>query len=256
MLSLWALILACYWRIGLAGRVLAGGDIFTYFYPYWAEATRAVHAGRLPLWNPYLFMGVPFLANSQVGFFYPFNRLLWLLFPAHRSIHLTIVGHLGLAASLGYLWARTSLRQGRVGAWTVGAILALGGYLGSQVEHVNQLQGMAWFPLTLLLYDRAVCAGRRRGGAIPPSLALAVVVALILLAGHTQTAFISLVGLAIYGMLPTPLPHLRGGLCRRVGVWMLAAVLGATLAAVQLVPTWELSRLSIRARNKPAANST
>ncbi|MCK4450345.1 MAG: hypothetical protein KAX26_07110, partial [Anaerolineae bacterium] len=54
---LWVLVVACYWRIALAGRVLAGGDVFTYFYPYWAEATRAVRAGRLPLWNPYLFMG-------------------------------------------------------------------------------------------------------------------------------------------------------------------------------------------------------
>ncbi len=40
------LVMVCLWRIALAGRVLAGGDVFTYFYPYWAEATRAVRAGR------------------------------------------------------------------------------------------------------------------------------------------------------------------------------------------------------------------
>jgi hypothetical protein len=91
---LWSLVIALYWRIALAGRVLAGGDVFTYFYPYWAEATRAAQAGRLPLWNPYLFMGAPFLANSQVGVFYPLNWPLWLLLPAHRSVHLTIVLHL------------------------------------------------------------------------------------------------------------------------------------------------------------------
>ncbi|RLC79653.1 MAG: hypothetical protein DRJ03_23095, partial [Chloroflexi bacterium] len=107
---LWMLVLAFFYQIALAGRVLAGGDIFTYFYPYWAEATRAIRAARLPLWNPYLFMGVPFLANSQVGFFYPLNWPLWLLLPAHRSIHLTIVLHLCLAAFNGYLWGRGSLR--------------------------------------------------------------------------------------------------------------------------------------------------
>ncbi len=253
--SLWLLMLICYWRIALAGRVLASGDVFTYFYPYWAEATRAVEAGRLPLWNPYLFMGAPFLANSQVGFFYPFNQLLWRLFPAHRSIHLTIVAHLGLAASFGYLWARASLRRGRAGAWTLGAILVLGGYLGAQVEHVNQLQGMAWFPLTLLLYDRSVCAAdRRRSGAIKSCLALAIVVALILLAGHTQSAFISLVGLAIYGLLPSPACRSRAGLkgvLRRATVWLIATALGAMLAAAQLAPTWELSRFSIRAKGLP-----
>jgi hypothetical protein len=154
VLLLWALVLVFFWRIALAGRVLAGGDVFTYFHPYWVEATRAIRAGRLPLWNPYLFLGAPFLANSQVGVLYPLNWLLWLLLPAYRSIHLTIVLHLCLAALNAYLWGRASLRLGRVGAWAVGATFALGGYLGAQVEHVNQLQGLAWLPLMLMLYDR------------------------------------------------------------------------------------------------------
>ena len=115
------LVIALYWRIALAGRVLASGDVFTYFYPYWAEATRAAQTGRLPLWNPYLFMGAPFLANSQVGVFYPLNRPLWFLLPAHQSVHLTIVLHLCLAAFTTYLWARSSLRMGRIGAWAAGA---------------------------------------------------------------------------------------------------------------------------------------
>ena len=50
--SLWAVIAAFFWRIGLAGRVLAGGDAFTYFYPYWAARSAALRVLRLPLWNP------------------------------------------------------------------------------------------------------------------------------------------------------------------------------------------------------------
>ena len=153
---LWALVVAFFWRVALAGRVLAGGDVFTYFYPYWAEATRALRAGRLPLLNPYLFLGAPLLANSQVGVFYPLNWALWLLLPAHQSIHASIVLHLCLAALNAYLWARVSLRLGRVGAWAVGATFALGGYLGAQVEHVNQLQGLAWLPMMLMLCDIAL----------------------------------------------------------------------------------------------------
>jgi len=264
---LWALVIAFFWKIALAGRVLAGGDIFTYFYPYWAEATRAIQAGRLPLWNPYLFMGAPFLANSQVGFFYPLNWPLWLLLPAHQSVHLTIVLHLCLAALNGYLWGRISLRLGWAGAWAVGATWALGGYLGAQVEHVNQLQGLAWLPLMLMLYDRNVVSNLQppisnlQSLIFKPKAAFAglvAVVSLVLLAGHTQTAFISLVGLATYGLGPV----LWGGLCRREWrAWrplarraaLLAAVagLGMALAAVQLLPTWELSRLSVRAGGLP-----
>ena len=253
---LWTLVVALFWKIALAGRVLAGGDIFTYFYPYWAEATRAIRAGRLPLWNPYLFMGTPFLANSQVGFFYPLNWLLWLLLPAHQSVHLTLVLHLCLAALNGYLWGRASLRMERAGAWTVGAVFALGGYLGAQVEHVNQLQGLAWLPLMLMLYDKSVslqtpAAGRGRSARV----GLSIVVALALLAGHTQTAFISLLGLAAYGLVPALWRGLSRRewrpLARRAALLVAVVGLGVTLAAVQLIPTWELSRLSVRAGGLP-----
>ena len=293
VLSLGGLVCAFYWKIALAGRVLAGGDVFTYFYPYWAEATRVVRAGRLPLWNPYLFMGAPFLANSQVGVFYPLNWLLWFTLPAHQSVHLTIVLHLCLAALGGYLWGRASLRLGRAGAWTVGAVFALGGYLGAQVEHVNQLQGLAWLPLALALYDevlgpRSEARSLRSEVRSPKSkvrslksgvafVGLVVVVGLMLLAGHTQAAFISLVGLAAYGLGPVlwqpcrflarsglarqgalygqdhlqPPQEWWGLLARRAALLACAAGLGVALAAVQLVPTWELSRLSVRAGGLP-----
>ncbi|MDY7077570.1 MAG: YfhO family protein [Chloroflexota bacterium] len=252
VLLLWALVIVFFWRIALAGRVLADGDVFTYFYPYWAEATRAMQAGRLPLWNPYLFMGAPFLANSQVGVFYPLNRLLWLLLPAHQSIHLTIVLHLCLAALNGYLWgrSRSSLRLGRTGAWTVGAIFALGGYLGAQVEHVNQLQGLAWLPLMLTLCDW-LCGPNPQAAFA----SLAAVVGLVFLAGHTQTAFISLVGLAVYGLGPPLWCGLRHrewrSLIRRAAILAGVVGLGGALAAVQLIPTWELSHLSVRAGGLP-----
>jgi hypothetical protein len=251
--SLCALVIALYWRIALAGRVLAGGDVFTYFYPYWAEATRAAQAGRLPLWNPYLFMGAPFLANSQVGTFYPLNWPLWFSLPAYQSIHLTIVLHLCLATFSAYLWARASLQIGRIGAWAVGTAFALGGYLGAQVEHVNQLQGLAWLPLMLWLWDVLQSLGSKKRGVTFAGLAL--VIALVLLAGHTQTAFISLVGLAVYGLGPTLWRALRNRQWRPVvqqtALMAMAAALGIMLAAVQLIPTWELTRLSVRAGGLP-----
>jgi hypothetical protein len=284
VILLLALVLAFFWKIALAGRVLAGGDVFTYFYPYWAEATRAIRAGRLPLWNPYLFLGAPFLANSQAGVFYPLNWPLWLLLPAHQSVHVTIVLHLCLAALNAYLWGRASLRLGRLGAWTVGATFALGGYLGAQVEHVNQLQGLAWLPLMLTLADTALdqvegqlsdrksldlpgspqlpglsatFARVRRTAALVglAPVGLVVVVSLVLLAGHTQTAFISLVGLAVYGLGPALWRALRwrelGPPARRAACLVAVAGLGIALAAVQLLPTWELSRLSVRAGGLP-----
>ena len=66
-------ILLVYWRLLLTNRVMATGDAFTYFTPYRDYANFALRAGHLPLWNPYLFLGVPFLANPQSAVLYPLH---------------------------------------------------------------------------------------------------------------------------------------------------------------------------------------
>lgn len=246
LLLLGLLLLLAFWHIGPAGRVIAGGDLFTYFYPYWAEAARAFRAGRLPLWNPYLFMGVPFLANSQAGVLYPLNWPLWLLLPAHRALHWSALLHLGLAGAGAYLYARRLLGLGHLGAWAAGAAFALGNYLGAQIEHINQLQTLAWLPWALLLEERLFippAAGfprRALGG-------LALVIGLILLAGHAQSAFIALLGMGTVALIP------RAGVPIRRRLILLAGTmaLGGALAAAQLLPTAELARLSVRRGGLP-----
>ena len=63
--ALLALAVVFFWKIALTNLILVGVDVFTYFTPFKAYAARVLRAGRLPLWNPYLFMGVPFLANCR-----------------------------------------------------------------------------------------------------------------------------------------------------------------------------------------------
>ena len=47
--ALAALTLIFFWQIALTNRVLAGLDVFAYFYPYRDFASEAMRAGRLPL---------------------------------------------------------------------------------------------------------------------------------------------------------------------------------------------------------------
>src|SRR5262249_40640464 len=54
-------------------------DLANSFYPFHTLAARAVRDGSLPLWNPYLLAGTPFLANAQSALFYPPNYLYYIL---------------------------------------------------------------------------------------------------------------------------------------------------------------------------------
>lgn len=255
------LALGFFWKMAFTDLILPRGDIFTYFYPSWQYRDAVLRAGRLPLWNPYLFMGVPFLANSQAGVFYPLNwPLIWLDTPS--AVKTAIVFHIAWAAIGMYVFSRRTLRFGVLAGTLASSILAFGGYLTAQVEHINQLQGLAWLPWLFWLWDELITRKRRKA-----LLWLAVALALQLLAGHSQSAFISGVGLGAWALWHaldlTPrsarqpeeeerkrLPRLRIGFWP-VGAIALAALMALGLAAAQLLPTVELASLSNRGGGLP-----
>lgn len=255
----WALpglLLLFFNKMAFSNLILARGDTFLYFYPYWEAASAALRNGRVPLWNPNLFMGAPLLANSQVGFFYPLNWPLWLLFSVLVAVKASILLHLLLAGVGAYLAGRRALGLERDGALVTAVLFALSGYLTAQVEHVNQLQGLAWLPwyLPLLASLRGVAPQEWRV-ILRAALGFAGLFALQLLAGHTQTAFIS--GVAILLWLVVERLEIRDW---RLGVQSLISnlpslLLGVGLAvlvtAVQLLPTLELTGLSSRQGGLP-----
>ena len=89
--------LAILWPLGLTNRVLAGVDALTYFTPYWAHRMAELTAGHVPLLNPYLFLGAPFLANPQAAVLYPLNWPLSWLSPAQALVWSALL-HVWLAA--------------------------------------------------------------------------------------------------------------------------------------------------------------
>ncbi|NOZ05409.1 MAG: YfhO family protein [Chloroflexi bacterium] len=236
------LVLSFFWKLVLTQRILAGVDIFTFFYPYRDYAAHALLTGRLPLWNPDIFLGVPFLADSQTALFYPLHWPL-LGLSAPRAVAWSIVIHIFVAACGAYIFARRVGKLSPPAAMATAMVFALSGFLGAQAEHVNQLNTAAWLPWLLIAADRAF-AGRRL--AVPAG---GLLVAVMLLAGHAQAAYINLSALGLFALSRAPVSAWRRPAWWGKTLWPLAqmSLLGAGLAAVQLLPTAELSRLSIRA---------
>lgn len=257
LVALALLALAFFWKLAFTGLILPRGDVFTYFYPTWHYRDLVMRGGQLPLWNPYLFMGAPFLANSQAGVFYPPNwPLVWL--DAPTAVKVAIISHAAWAAVGMAVFARRALRASVTGALVAGLVFAYSGYLLAQIEHVNQLQGLAWLPWLFWLWDAAT-RGQRKA-----LLAMALAFGMQLLAGHSQTTFISGVGLGIFALWRTLVlwrtaraegkataARTLARLAWPVGAVTLSALLAAGLAAVQLLPTAELTRFSNRSGGLP-----
>lgn len=241
-----------YWPIAFAGQILASYDLLVYFYPYRDYASAALGSGELPLWDPYLFMGAPFLANIQAAVLYPFNLLtLWL--PAPQAVNLSILVHVFLAGVFMYAFARASLQLPAWAAIASGTVFMFSGFISQQVGHVNQLNAAVWIPLLFLLIDITI---RRR--SLLAATGGGVVLAVQILAGHPQEVYLSLSALGLYGLFrgaQAATAHFKAkskfGIALREGLLPLAALAGmgllaTSIAAIQLLPTAELAALSMR----------
>lgn len=263
-------VLVVYAPLLLTNRVQGAGDAFTYFTPYRDYVNAALRTGRLPLWNPYLFMGVPFLANPQTAVFYPLH---WpfIFLTAAKSLQASLALHLWLTSLGAAVYARRVARLGWLAALVTGLVWSLSGYLGARAGQVNQISVAAWLPWLLTLLEQSTPRWRL-GHAAPTAprvnglawAGLSAAIALQLLAGHSQSSFIVLTGLLLAALWPglaallvaavqlvrrqrLSLDRIALGAAVGRGALVLAAVLLAVLlAALQLLPTLELSGLSIR----------
>ena len=242
---LFLLSLLFFHQLAFSGKILARGDTFEYFYPYWDARNAAFREGRLPLWTPNLFLGAPTLANPQIGTYYPLN---WLTAPfrAPTAISLSILLHSALAAA-GACWLyREALSRRWLPALTAGVVYAFSGHLGAHVEQINQLQGLAWMPFLFALLQRALSSDRPARDV----LLLAIVWTMQIFSGHTQTVFISGVGLGLFALAEAvgELDRRKRWKDLRRALLIIGSGFGIALALAlpQLLPSLELLRLSHR----------
>lgn len=208
------------------------GDLVTELYPWKAYTRRIVASGHLPLWNPDLLIGAPFLGDMQTGLFYPPNLIYYAL-PTPLAWSLSVLLRTVLAGILATLLA-SRLGATRTGSLLAGVIFAFCGWV-TAFQTRPHLDTSLWLPLVLLGIDRL---HRRPGG---PSVALAgAALALPVLAGQPENAaHVTLVALLFF-LFRLAWPASRETTRIRFTVLFAAAgLLALTLAAIQMLPGLE-----------------
>ena len=201
-----------------------GFDMRAYFYPGYQFMGEILARGRIPLWNPWVFCGVPFAANQQAQLFYPpaaLAALAGISYPA--SALLLGIGHLALAGAGADRLMRSfglSPLAGRVAGFgfALAPLFLLSG-------HPPMLAAYAWSPWLALV---------ARGGLAPGWGAVATFHAMT--AGHLQVTFYSLLGASLF------LPVSR----RRMACAMAGFIPGSLASSILLLPALELGAHSIR----------
>lgn len=232
-----ALTLAAFWPQVAQHRALYWGDIGLYFAPMTSFLCDNLRAGRLPLWNPLLLCGTPFVGNPQTWPFYPFTAVLPLV-GANDFLNLTIAFHVWLAACGTFVFLRRAEGLGARASLLGGVVFAFGGQLVSKEQFPNMVQAIAWLPWILYATGRLVRRGRAREGVW-----LGVVLGLQILAAHAQMTVLTLYLAAAYGVWRLWLQRGEAGTPHwtrlPVPLW-LTGLVAAGLSAAQVLPTLEL----------------
>ncbi len=221
------------------GFAIGAHDMRGLFYPWFTYLRDSIEGGNLPFWDPYQFLGYPFLSNPQVAFFYP-PTWLALILPINVAISWIIAFHIWLSAVGMFFFVR---QMG--GSWMANLLAAIiygfSGFTSARLwaGHIGLLATFAWLPWLLWATSWSV-----KRGKVWSAVLAGLPFGLSILAGHTPSfVYVGLIWVAflIYLILLDRQKWLT--------IVRQSLIMGATgigLAAIQLVPFIELSLNSQR----------
>jgi len=246
------------------GDLLPGSpraDLGQQFLAWRAFAADSLRHGHLPLWNPFVYAGEPFLAGFQSAVLYPLN-VVFLVLPLVRAVNLSLILHAFILGAGLYRWARMRGLHPLAGA-TGAAILVFGGPVFPQVYagHLSNLCALAWAPWIFASVEDWLVRRTPRALAIA-----AAATALQILAGQMQYVFYTSVAVVLQFVVltwpsrwsatsgragPDREQHLRSLWQHPLFVLLLYCA-AAALAAIQLLPGWQTAQEGLRQGPLPA----
>ena len=191
--------------------------------------------GGFPLWNPYIFGGMPFLQNTTNGdTFYP-TAFLRLMMPVGTAMALGFLIHLVLAGAFTFKFLR-ALGLRIESAFLGGLAYMLTGQVISQVSpgHDGKLFVSALTPLALNFLYKAVTRNDWR-----QYVYFGAVVGFSFLTPHYQMTYYMLMAAGFFWLFLNFFDEPRAGRAlwyKSFGWFVLALVLGFAIDAVQMAP--------------------
>lgn len=227
------------------GRMVYGTDTMsagvffrTFYADFWQEHL------RMPLWNPYIHGGLPFVDAMHGDIFYP-AAILQILLPVTYALGLKLILHVFLAGVFMFLFLRVLGRSdqasfigGLLYMWTPCLVSLF--YPG----HDGKIYVTALTPLAFLLVHRAVVSR-----SFLWFLGFGLVYALMILTAHVQMAYYAAWGLGAYFLFLLWDQHRfsPGKIALPVGAFVVAVALAIGAASMQwMAPYQYLNKYSQR----------
>ncbi|MDP3057419.1 MAG: YfhO family protein [bacterium] len=210
--------------------------------------------GFLPLWTPYIFAGFPQIADLQVAFFYPINLLIGIfsIFTPELIMH-QIILHYFFAGFFAFLLARY-LSKNFWFSLAAGIVYSFGGFMAAHASHVGMQNTASWLPLIFLFLIIALKKAKTSYAALG-----GLFLSFAILAGHFQMSLYIAYAIAFYFIFDvawtiagsddkTDNKKILYSVLHKVQIVSIIYIIAFLISAIQLLPTYELTQQSNRAK--------
>src|ERR1019366_364555 len=232
-------------------EILMGGkflweDFVEQEFPFRTLAASSLAQGILPHWNPYVFAGMPFLADVQVAFWYPINMAQALFvsggYLSPVVMEWAILLHFAVAGFGMYWFTKKIFELDDWSALFAGIAYGFSGYITAQSIHQMIVYHIALFPFVAYFFIRGFDSWKY-------AIAGGLILGMMYLAGHPQSTLyftFFLAVLAVYEIVHRMRPKSGTLDLWTVARMALPVVIGFGIFAIQFLPSQELAGLSRR----------
>lgn len=216
--------------------LVAGDGIGYYLSKHFL--VNALATGEIPLWNPFVALGTPFLADIQQTVFSPLN-IIYLLFDTIIGFNIFHVLQLTLAGFFMFLYINEVFNKKSIAIF-IGFIFSFSSMIGgNRIEHTVIITTILFFPLILFFLERFKNT-RKDKYLIFSSIGMAV----HFLSGFTQIViYFDIIFFIYYIYICRYLKLSMKMVLINLFKWVTPYIL---LCAVQLIPTLQLMQQSGR----------
>ena len=235
--------LCVFWNIVIKGHILWGSDFITTYLPYKQFFYEEIKYHRsIPLWNPYLFGGMPFWAFFESTMFYPLDLLFWIISP-EKVYGYTMALHILLGGLFMYILCQT-IRFSKWGSLFAAIIFSYNSFIMPVLSlgRMVHTQSYVWTPLILCLLARSLESKRPYSLAIWTGLCWG----LQILAADPQTAFYTFGALTLFLLIYYNALASIKRCIHTIKLLIIVFMAGVGLSSIQVLPAMELVSLCTR----------
>lgn len=214
-------------------------DILNIEYPTKLFLSQSLKSHELPLWDPSVGTGFP-QSSVTSGFFNPVNLALFYFLPMPLAFNIGFATIFATTAIFTYLFCRT-LGLSQISSLFGSVVFTFSGIFATQIVHFSVIQTLSFFPLEIYLIELYI---QKRKLYLLPLFSLTL--GLQILTGFYQAILYSLIIITIYTAIK--IFYLQSFKNKWVFASTLALAIfaGFLIGAVQLLPSWEFTKISTR----------